>query len=1278
MNNKYKADASKGAEELNLKLDYAEKEQRQAQIVDNNVNNPFTFCQAQSQILKTEKKDINPATKQYKTLQQSFILTTDDQSDQSASQRNLLQRSFLLSLAQYIFNQVDLISIYKLVFIVIVLHALSQLISYRHFIISKDQESNFIKKEAIPIRIANLLLVILASNLILGYFEANAADYYVRASSSWDEVCSLQNPCRIMDAQSYAIINMNSTGTHTVYIMDDPFLNCSAILHKAQTTEICYFTRHLTLNYTTVYPSITFSHIGRFVVEQGILQFTQIDLKLYSGDSQYPFCINGVGSSAQIRLQQCKSSMRTPSTQSSRGLIELKTSAQCTFSTNYNALAIDLGPNSLIHLDTTAKLDLQNAVIENVTRSQGNGAVIQAELASSSNVMNLKNITFRRCSVNNISSFGGALYIKVNKTNKATYSMESITYDGCDARYGKALFIESDDFIDIVTRSNSTEAKLKVGNNPDPSDEYQMMGFDTLPWKYVYPVLYMWTNVKNEVSHVSNASVGSYAYGTGVDIEICGRVRFPCSSISYAIGRSVLELPSRNTQKIGIVSGFVLKEQVYFNYPSNTLYIQNSLNKETEEVETESLSTLIVNDSNFLVNQGGIQFLRINFTLYQFPGHVIQGGGAYVTNIGISNCVVCMRSGTSTTSAGFVSMSFGNLNIDGLQFKNIVMSQYSVITMNSGVGNLNIQNCNFDDVKGSLQAQFKASILEADNINRNNKISVIENCTIINAVLNNTSTQANLSPIYLTIGPGSTTTMKQVSITGCKGQNGGAVYAQIGDTAKLEIFDGCIFTNTQADTNGGAIWASLAENAQIRVSSAVFDTCSSQLGGCIYIKTVSSSKLLIDTNTTINQSEAKLDKGGAIYADLSLGGILQIEQSIKFSNCQTSGTNQDLHGGAIYANVGASGQVLISAFCEFTNCKCAQGSGGAIYALLNGSSSKLEIKDNVKFTNCSCSREGGAICIPDSNVSSNINLNKIMIKDCTASAGGGIWVRINAGAIATLANYSSFTNCSSSSTTASGGGGLYSVVNGAGSKLTISDNIEFNKCTSKYHGGAVYIDSVTEQDVTISNCMIDECQAENQGGGAYIKSNLGANNKLRIINTYFRLCESKQEGGGLFADISTTTGQFVISSNSQFDQCKSTSKGGAIFIKSIQYKTIKLTETIFNHCSSQQGGGISLDLNNGDEFIIADSSSFTNCSTNVANGLGGGLYAIVLNTNKFSITNIVLFNNCSSNSSGGGAYIDMHTNGIVLLHQSNQELEEITNCPVVVEISANNPPPSYF
>ncbi|KAA6313681.1 MAG: hypothetical protein EZS28_055716, partial [Streblomastix strix] len=82
-------------------------------------------------------------------------------------------------------------------------------------------------------------------------------------------------------------------------------------------------------------------------------------------------------------------------------------------------------------------------------------------------------------------------------------------------------------------------------------------------------------------------------------------------------------------------------------------------------------------------------------------------------------------------------------------------------------------------------------------------------------------------------------------------------------------------------------------------------------------------------------------EGGALNIQLSNEGKCQILNST-FINCSSSS------GGAIYANITLGGELTIDGLCSFTDCH-ADYYGGGLYARIDGVNSRLILQDGLIF-----------------------------------------------------------------------------------------------------------------------------------------------------------------------------------------------------------------------------------------------------------------------------------------------------------------------------------------
>ncbi|KAA6394018.1 MAG: hypothetical protein EZS28_010455, partial [Streblomastix strix] len=361
----------------------------------------------------------------------------------------------------------------------------------------------------------------------------------------------------------------------------------------------------------------------------------------------------------------------------------------------------------------------------------------------------------------------------------------------------------------------------------------------------------------------------------------------------------------------------------------------------------------------------------------------------------------------------------------------------------------------------------------------------------------------------------------------------------------------------------------------------------------------------------------------------------------------------------ICALIESGSQLSILNSNQFKNCKAVGtegiggGIGGGICADI-GDSCKLRIYNEVLFDMCTSNEQGGGayLIAKDRGI---VDMNQITFKLCSSISGGAIFVDLQKSASLIITNSSLFKDCES---TTGNGGGIYALIKDINSKIVIQDQTIFDTCQSvSGFGGAVYIELQSNSSVEINNIQFVTCVAAD--GGA-IQASLLAGSQFTISNeSLFNSCSSTQStsgGGGINANIDSFS-KFILSSNVQLDTCTSAfGKGGAGYFVVKDRGTVEVNQAIFKTCSSVNGGGLYLSLDNSSSFVITNSNLFTGCS---ASESGGGLYANVKDPDSKLIIedNSYFFECISSNGQGGAGYIEGSNFSSIIISKA-----KIENC----------------
>eukprot|EP00770_Monocercomonoides_exilis_P013763 MONOS_13710.1-p1 / transcript=MONOS_13710.1 / gene=MONOS_13710 / organism=Monocercomonoides_exilis_PA203 / gene_product=unspecified product / transcript_product=unspecified product / location=Mono_scaffold00869:24692-27381(+) / protein_length=874 / sequence_SO=supercontig / SO=protein_coding / is_pseudo=false len=159
-------------------------------------------------------------------------------------------------------------------------------------------------------------------------------------------------------------------------------------------------------------------------------------------------------------------------------------------------------------------------------------------------------------------------------------------------------------------------------------------------------------------------------------------------------------------------------------------------------------------------------------------------------------------------------------------------------------------------------------------------------------------------------------------------------------------------------------------------------------------------------------------------------------------------------------------------------------------------------------------------------------------------------------------------------------------------------------------GGAIFMYNLNSGELSVSNCLFNNCFAFSRGGGIMcntIKS-------VHIENDVFNECTAQnQYGGGMYVSSVSTCARI---SGCKFQNCKASGLGGGLLLESFQVSGAD--------CIGSENGG-------GESACVFD-CSFTSCSL-TSNG-GGGMRCVTV-PSQFKMRSIQ-FISCTANGYGGG------------------------------------------
>lgn len=215
------------------------------------------------------------------------------------------------------------------------------------------------------------------------------------------------------------------------------------------------------------------------------------------------------------------------------------------------------------------------------------------------------------------------------------------------------------------------------------------------------------------------------------------------------------------------------------------------------------------------------------------------------------------------------------------------------------------------------------------------------------------------------------------------------------------------------------------------------------------------------------------DRGGGIYSKSrsnrpTLNNV---------SNCQFLNNAVTFSGGGVYKSGGFIGNQSTFFNCEFIDNNAVMG-GGIFIDDLKGEQQII----NCLFERDSAETEGGGIMLISDNDDFSLLLKNSIIKDNEARSGGGmsyVYENFNENAISNII----IDSCQiiNNSGRLSGGGGLYfNMVNGTHTINISKSALRYNTCING--GGGIYIESETNTNINVTNCIFENNLVNNGNG----------------------------------------------------------------------------------------------------------------------------------------------------------------------------------------------------
>ncbi|KAA6402890.1 MAG: hypothetical protein EZS28_001587 [Streblomastix strix] len=872
-----------------------------------------------------------------------------------------------------------------------------------------------------------------------------------------------------------------------------------------------------------------------------------------------------------------------------------------------------------------------------------NGGAMYVQLLSQSQLLIHNQCNFTTCSDISQSGGGGGLYLDIS--SYSTAQLNKTTFSTCQAQqYGGGLFVtlQGGGILSIMNSTVFTSCSCVKANDYQEGGAIDVIIKDGNSRLQIQDqTSFTGCTCRNFGGAINiNGSNGSF-------IDIKQTTFTSCSS--QGGGGLNIALKSGCIMNITDAVNFILCESASSN--------GGGMRAELTEAAT---SLFISGNSKFdqckaTVGQGGAMYILasqskiidINAVVFD-KCSAIQGGGAI--SIVISNGGSFSITGSTnfseckTTGSTDIGLGGGAVCVDISD----AASQFQVMN------NVVFDKCTSAKEGGAIF--LKADMSQLNEINH----ATFKNCT----------SAKEGGGIYASVTNGGAFDItNEATFTECKStsESGGGLYASVRTTTSvMMIRENVKFDRCESEKQGGGAYVSVNQCKNNKINKMNMLNCKAQTDGSgLFIEVTGAASFTISNETTFTDCVSKgTGSGGGIYAIVAdIDSRLVFVNRTSINNCNSSVSGGGIYllirgrgtvqlgeatiqnsyspiGAGIFANILDGSQLQVLKSSNFSTCTAtgANGLGGGIYADI-GEDCVLYLEDSIKFDTCKSTygKGGGAYFIISKRA--EIYMNKVDFIDCSSYTGGGaVYITMESASFLQIQNQTTFNDCTTSS---GNGGGIYATIKDIDSKIIINDGSKFEACTSTGIGGAVYIESSSNATIEVNKAEFTGCVAAD--GGA-IQASLLTGSTLTITNqTTFKSCISSagstSGGGGINVNVETN-GKLYIQDGVEFDTCTSASgKGGAGNAIVKGRSVVELNSATFKNCSSANGGGLYITLEEESQLTITNSNLFNNCT---ASGSGGGLYATVKDPDsKVIIRDNSKFNICkSTNGNGGGAYIE--------------------------------------
>ncbi|KAH7817992.1 uncharacterized protein MONOS_8462 [Monocercomonoides exilis] len=396
---------------------------------------------------------------------------------------------------------------------------------------------------------------------------------------------------------------------------------------------------------------------------------------------------------------------------------------------------------------------------------------------------------------------GGGMFAEV-ANQMGTFSLESMTFSGCNAWKGKNLFVEAQDLSAVI---NSTS----IGFNPEiginVADLNELCGIESGKPELIVPLV-VFLRTFSSPAYVSGR-------GQGSEFRLCGYEDYPCRRIGEA---SEYRYPN-SKRMIRLTSTFSFDEEVKLDEES---YEIDSSNKDVGlkvgGTGTKTQEALVMNSVSSTLT--GILF-ELGESIWEHTSFVHSSGGT----LRFADCGIKMGNGVDAVNYEFASASGGNVEIirmscGGSERKvKFGMKAFIVINGNGGasIEDSLLESVETTNMKGLIEYSSSSSSLTIGNVtaqecvmggkgliwDENGKKLGMRNCTIMKM----SSLEGNGGVVSGEVGNGCAIEVNDVVIEGCgtlKGCGGGIAVILKG-TGEMRLGKSGVVTSFEKCSAGG-------------------------------------------------------------------------------------------------------------------------------------------------------------------------------------------------------------------------------------------------------------------------------------------------------------------------------------------------------------------------------------------------------------------------------------------------------------------------------------------